>query len=161
MFNRWVVNRLIERLDRLGLPYYHVSPELKDISLNERSIRANKIYSENKNTYLLSIHANGGGGEGIEGFTSPGLTKSDKIAQVFLSDLENNFPEQKMRFDTSDGDLDKEAKFSILVRSNCPAFLLECAFMDNKKDYERLWSEQYIERMVSSLYKSIKKLYYV
>ena len=82
-FNRWVVNRLIEKCDRYKIPYYHACPELSDIPLEKRVQRANEFYLENKNTYLLSIHANAGGGKGVEGFTSPGQTSSDKVCEVF------------------------------------------------------------------------------
>lgn len=119
MFNRWVVNRLIEKMDRSGLEYYHISPEAHDIPLWQRSERANKIFGKDPKTYLISIHANGGGGEGIEGFTSPGVTKSDIIADLILRDIETNFKGiQKMRFDMIDGDRDKEAKFHKIGRAH-------------------------------------------
>lgn len=161
MFNRWVVNRLIEKMDRANMKYYHVTPEKKDIPLWQRCERVNKIHGKDPKTYLLSIHANAGGGEGIEGFTSPGVTKSDIIADLFLRDLEVEFyKELKFRFDYVDGDRDKEEKFKVLVGSNSPAILLELGFMDNKKDYFRLWSEEYLERIVQTLFNSIQTLYY-
>jgi N-acetylmuramoyl-L-alanine amidase len=160
MFNRWVVNRLIEKMDRCGLIYYHISPEKHDVPLWQRCERANKIHGKDPNTYLISIHANAGGGEGIEGFTSPGVTKSDQIAEIFLRDLEINLEGlTKFRFDETDGDRDKEAKFKILVDSKCPAFLFEAGFMDHREDYEKLWSEDYLERIVDSLFESIKSIY--
>lgn len=160
MFNRWVVNRLIERMDRAGLDYYHVSPEYRDIPLWQRKKRVNKIYEKDNDTYLLSVHANAGGGEGIEGFTSPGETRSDEVAEIFLTDLQTEFNKvQKMRFDLSDGDKDKEARFLLLVQTNCPAFLLECGFMDFRPDYYKLWDEAYLKKIVDSNFKSIEKLY--
>lgn len=160
MFNRWVVNRLIEKMDRSGLDYYHVSPEYADVPLWQRKERVNKIHSKNSNTYLLSVHANAGGGEGVEGFTSPGETKSDDISEVFLTNLQSELDNvQKMRFDLSDGDKDKEARFLLLVETNCPAFLLECGFMDFKPDYHKLWSEKYLQQIVDSSFKSIQEIY--
>lgn len=159
MFNRWFINRLIEKLDRAGIPYFHVSPEMDDIPLWQRVDRANKIHGKHPNTYFLSIHANAGGGEGIEGFTSPGQTKSDEIAEVFLTNLEKKMPDHKFRFDRSDGDVDKESKFFVLTRTSCPAFLFESGFMDHPADYDRLWSEEYLEKMVDSFFFTIKQLY--
>lgn len=153
MFNRWVVNRVMERLDRLNIPYGHVSPELKDTPLKERVRRLNEIYRDRQDVYLLSIHANAGGGQGIEGFTSKGHTKSDAIADVFLRRLEAN------RVDTSDGDLDKESNLYVLKHSYSPAVLLELGFMDNKKDYDKLWNEGYLYRVVDLIVKSIIELY--
>lgn len=82
--NRWVVNRLIEKMDREHLPYYHISPELTDVTLETRVNRANKIYAEDRDTYYLSIHFNACGGIGIEGFTSVGNTPSDLLPKDFF-----------------------------------------------------------------------------
>ncbi len=159
-FNRWVVNRLTEKMDRLDLPYYHVSPELTDISLTERVKRANEIYKSDKETYLLSIHANAGGGTGIEAFTSIGKTKSDEIADLFLINIELDMKGiAVMRYDLSDGDRDKEANFQVLKTSNCPAVLVECGFMDNRSDYNKLWSHDYLNKLTESLFRTILELH--
>jgi N-acetylmuramoyl-L-alanine amidase len=163
--NRWVVNRLMERCDREEIPYFNVSPELKDISLQERVKRVDDIYRKHTNTYLLSIHHNAGmpesGGSGIEGFTSVGETKSDEICDEFLKDLAEEFGnESTMRYDVSDGDLDKEANFYVLKYSDSPALLLELEFMDSKKGYYNCWDEKILERKVESLFKTIKRIYF-
>ena len=73
--NRWIVQNCIKHMDYARLPYYHISPELEDISLTERVRRANEIYETNKDVYGISVHFNAGGGTGWEIFTSPGETK--------------------------------------------------------------------------------------
>lgn len=159
-FNRWVVNRLIEKMDRAGLSYFHASPELTDVSLNERVKRTNQIHASDKSVYLLSIHANAGGGFGIEAFTSPGKTKSDELCESFLVNLKNDFSGiQTIRTDMTDGDHDKEERFQVLTGTSCPSILIECGFMDNQKDYEKLWDESYLEKLVDSIYKTIVQLY--
>lgn len=159
MFNRWVVNRLIEKLDRAKIPYYHISPELLDVSLPTRVKRANKIYESNKNVWILSIHANAGGGVGVEGFTTKGFTNSDIVGEVVLENLEKDLVGQRMRFDRSDGDRDKEVNYYILRKPRASAFLLECGFMDNQSDYNNLWDEDYLETLVNSLFDSIVEIY--
>lgn len=159
VFNRWVVNRVKEELDRLKIPYYHISPEDRDVSLETRVIRANNIYYKNKDTYILSVHANAGGGQGVEGFTTRGYTGSDPIGEIILSNLENDLVGQRMRFDRSDGDKDKEVNYYILRKPIMSAFLLECGFMDNKSDYNNLWDRVYIDTLVKSLVRSIKQIY--
>lgn len=159
-FNRWVVNRLIEKMDRAGLSYYHASPELTDVSLAERVKRANTIYTKDKSVYFLSIHANAGGGFGIEAFTTPGKTKSDELSESFLVNLKNDFSgTQTIRTDMTDGDHDKEERFQVLTGTSCPSILIECGFMDNQKDYEKLWDKSYLEKLVDSIYKTIVELY--
>lgn len=159
MFNRWVVNGIKQELDRLSIPYYHISPEDKDVSLETRAIRSNNVYKSNKDTWILSIHANAGGGKGVEGFTTKGYTSSDNIGELILSNLQNDLVGQRMRFDNSDGDKDKEVNYYILRKSNMPAFLLECGFMDNEADYNNLWDREYLKAIVNSLVKSIKHIY--
>lgn len=159
VFNRWVVNRVKEELDRLKIPYYHISPEDRDVSLETRVIRANNIYYKNKDTYILSVHANAGGGVGVEGFTTRGYTGSDPIGEIILSNLENDLVGQRMRFDRSDGDKDKEVNYYILRKPIMSAFLLECGFMDNESDYNNLWDRVYIDTLVKSLVRSIKQIY--
>ncbi len=159
MFNRWVVNGVIEELDRIGIPYYHVSPELTDISLKTRVDRVKKIYNSDKDVYLLDVHANAGGGEGVEGFTTDGETGSDAIAEIFLCNIEEDLKDQKMRFDFSDGDRDKESNFYVLRNTPCSAFLFESGFMDGEKDYKNLWDRNYLQSIVCSLVRSITEIY--
>lgn len=159
-FNRWIVDELINRCNIYGLDYYHASPELEDVSLKERVRRANALHKSDDQVYFLSIHANAGGGTGIEGFTSKGITKSDEIAEAFLENIENDLEcIMKMRFDEGDGDHDKEENFFVLRKTTCPAFLLECGFMDHRDDYEKLWSKEYRTQLCDSIFRTIKELY--
>lgn len=159
MFNRWVVNRIIEKLDRKKIPYYHLSPELTDISLQARVNRADQIYNKDRNVWILSIHANAGGGKGVEGFTTKGVTNSDRLGEIVLYNLQKDLTGQRMRFDYSDGDRDKEVNYYILRKSRASAFLLEAGFMDNTADYNDLWDERYLNTLVDSLVKSIETIY--
>lgn len=77
-FNRDIVKRIAKGLDSLAIPYKILVPEEIDISLVERVRRANAI----KDSILISVHANAGGGTGFEIYTSPGKTQSDSIATV-------------------------------------------------------------------------------
>lgn len=158
-FNRWLCNRIMEKCDRAKIPYYNVSPEHYDVPLKVKVDRANEIWKKNKNTYGIALHANAGGGEGAEGFTSLGITKSDAIAEVFLKDVEDSGIYQKMRFDYSDGDRDKESNFYILRNTKMPFFLFEAAFMDNQGDYYLLWSEEFIDHLANTIFCTIEKLY--
>lgn len=160
-FNRWVVNLLMRELDYAGVPYYHISPELRDVSLKARVNRANAIADIDGETYLLSIHANAGGGTGLEGFTYFGQSDSDEIAEEFLTTLRDEFEPQgwKLRTEIADGDLDKESNFYILRNTKCPAFLLECGFMDFDWDYSNLWSQEYQQALACNLAKTIIKIY--
>ncbi len=129
-FNRIVVNELASMCYVHNISYSILVPELKDISLSQRVVRANNIYKQKKDSILVSVHANAGGGTGYEVFTSVGETRSDKLADTFIKQFGATIPELRLRKDTSDGDLDKEARFTIITKTYCPAVLIECAFMD-------------------------------
>ena len=131
-FNRAIVNGIIEQLTRLKIPYVNLAPEYRDVRLETRVKRAN-AYPRN-NSFYLSVHANAGGGNGSEIFTSPGDTKSDRIATIFGNEYSKVFPDRKLRTDFTDGDLDKERRFYVLTRTRMPAILTENFFMDNEEE---------------------------
>ena len=134
-FNRHVVQLIHQGLKELNIPSIILVPEEKDISLGVRCDRANKIYQEeNKQAFLVSVHANAGGGTGWEIFTSVGQTKSDVIAAEIFAAAHKVLPDITYRLDYTDGDSDKEAHFYILRNTHCPAVLTENFFMDTEKD---------------------------
>ncbi len=130
--NRAIVNDLIELLTRYRIPYVHICPELRDVTLKTRVKRAN-VY-KNEACFFLSIHSNGGGGSGGEIFTAPGQTLSDSIASIFGEEFTKVFPDYPLRTDFSDGDLDKEDRFYVLTQTAMPAILTESFFMDNERE---------------------------
>ena len=156
-FNRAIVNGIIEQLTILRIPYVNIAPEYRDVRLETRIRRANQ-YPASKSFYL-SIHANAGGGHGSEFFTSPGDTKSDKIATIFGLEYVKEFPDRKLRSDFSDGDLDKERRFYVLTKTRMPAILTENFFMDNKEEFENiLMTREGRDRISNFHVKAIQKV---
>jgi len=135
-FNRSIVSRIIESLTTLKIPYINIVPETRDVALSTRIKRANDV--TNKSCFYLSVHSNAGGGKGFEVFTSPGETKSDKIANVFGEEFNKAFPDRRLRADYSDGDLDKESSFAVIKKTRMPAVLTENFFMDNEDECKNL-----------------------
>lgn len=160
-FNRDIVRRISEKLEADGIPYRILVPEETDISLTERARRANEIAKENNGkAYVLSIHANAGGGTGWEVYTSPGQTPSDAIATVFFEEAGRELVPDgwRMRSDYSDSDPDKEANFAILTKTTCPAILTENFFMDTEKDCRFIMSEDGRERIANMHVAAIKRV---
>ena len=60
-FNRDIVKRIKQGLDKALIQSIVLVPELHDIPLSERCKRANKFPS----AILISVHANAGGGSGF------------------------------------------------------------------------------------------------
>jgi len=140
-FNRDIVRRISADLNALNISSIILVPEIEDIGLKERVRRANTISSRHKQSVLISIHANAGGGTGWEVWTSVGETKSDDIANLFYIEAYKHLKSFPMRKDMSDGDVDKESQFYILRNTICPAILTENLFMDTEKDVQYLMSE--------------------
>lgn len=135
-FNRSIVARIVESLTSLIIPYVIIAPETRDVKLSTRVKRANEIQDES--CFYLSVHSNAGGGNGFEVFTSPGETTSDKIATIFGEEYKKTFPQKKLRTDYSDGDLDKEAAFTVIKKTRMPAVLTENFFMDNEEECKEI-----------------------
>lgn len=111
-----------------------------EIGLMERRRYANKVPGDKK--LLISLHNNAAANHGwqkargYEIYTWIGQTKSDDIATEILNQIDLEFqdlPGLTKRVDYTDGDPDKESKFTILG-GNYYAVLLEWLFMDNKED---------------------------
>jgi N-acetylmuramoyl-L-alanine amidase len=162
-FNRYIVTGICMELTKLGIKYINLVPEYNDITLATRVNRANK-FNKNK-SFLISVHANAGGGTGFEVFTSVGQTKSDKIADVFAKEFQLEFPSERLRSDPwGDADLDKERNFHILKYTRMPAILTENFFMDTErecKDYllSREGRNRIIDFHVRAIRKVIDELY--
>lgn len=116
------------------------------LKLRERASKANFISAD-----LLSIHANAGGGRGFEVFTSPGQTTSDRWASAVLNALHCEFPDRPVRSDFSDGDPDKEARFTVLTATKRPAILVEVGFIDTEEGAAFLADAANHERLAKAI----------
>lgn len=156
-----VINRQIRKdtmalLDEVGFAYLIVNTGEADMPLRDRVERCNQLWVEYlKRPYLMSIHCNGGGGTGIEVYTSPGQTRSDVYAAEWAKAVKEVFPKEVFRADYSDGDPDKEAPFYVLKNTHCPAFLTETFFMDRMADAEKLLDPRVIRKIAEANVKAI------
>lgn len=150
---RKIRERIIFFMNLYKLSYFIVNPEDKDIGLSERANRINKFRkiakTKNKEVLTISLHGNAAGIEsasGFEVFTSTGQTSSDPIADIFFKQAERT-KLFKMRRDTSDGDNDKEARFTILTKTNGPAILTESGFYTNEKECKEMLSDGFVNKV--------------
>ncbi|MCK5604099.1 N-acetylmuramoyl-L-alanine amidase [Candidatus Pacearchaeota archaeon] len=139
-FTRDIARRIVKWAPCFGMRAVQLVIGDEDVSLRERVDGANMytdpeyILRKEKEILLISIHANAGGGRGIEVFTSPGQTLADRAADIFYKQYGAVFPEVRQRTDFQDGDADKEANFYILKHTVMPAILTENFFMDNERE---------------------------
>jgi len=136
----------------------------EDISLADRVKTANQIAkSSPQKCIYVSVHANGFDQESANGwsvYTSIGETKSDNIATILFEKALREFPGEYMRKDTySDGDVDKEANFYVLIHTSMPAILSENFFMTNYDNcHKYLLSEEGRDRIAKVHFQMIQQV---
>lgn len=159
---REIAKRLAEKLNADKIKAIILVPEDRDISLTERCRRANKIYEQDKDTILVSIHLNAAG-NGSKWMNATGWSgwvytkasnKSKLLAQLLYKqaehfNLQGNRCVPKNKY--------WEANFAILKNSKCPAVLTENLFQDNKEDVAYLLTEEGKQVLVDLHYNAIKE----
>lgn len=154
-FNRRVVELLNIHLKRCEFGTLLVAPSDADTPLKERTELANV---RNVDIYVC-VHANaltgkwGSGGQGIETFIYRFGGEAEKAARIIHSRL-------LQRTQLMDRGV-KKANFFVLKKTIMPALLVECGFMDNRKEAELLRSEQYRIDCAEEIAKGICEYYNV
>lgn len=158
--NRKIAGFLIEELEAIGVESFNLTTGSRDIPLPERVFKANEVDKlTNDDCIYISIHCNAAGvrnASGWEIFTSKGQTGSDKVATSIGERFKLDFPELRMRFDYSDGDLDKEAGFFVLRKTSMKAVLIEYGFMTNKEGCVKLLNPDYQRSLAKATALGIK-----
>lgn len=157
-YARRVASEVVRRLAADGYQAGLVTPEDADIPLDERASRVNAWCDRmgRDKVLLVSVHCNAAGpgdrwmnARGWEAWTSPGQTRGDLLAECLYDAAQKHLPAgTPIRTDLSDGDRDKEARFTILNRTRCAACLTENLFQDNKADVDYLLSDEGFEAIV-------------
>ncbi len=159
VWNRTLTDRVAAKLKELGIHHVVVSHEYLDVSLHYRVDKANWYYRNYKKGIFISNHSNASSSHrarGFEVYTTPGVTKSDTVAEYHwenVKDLLSDYIE--LRSDTSDGDHDKEARFFVLTRTAMPAILVEHLFFDNYEDAKLLMDDEIVERFAEAQVRTI------
>lgn len=154
-FNRIVGNEIAKRLKELGYQVDIIVTEDKDITLQERVARVNKICAKHgaKNCILVSVHANAAG-SGSAWASARGCCvyvarKSSQMSKDLAKYIYNaadvtgfkgNRAVPKERYWSAD--------FYIIKNTKCPAVLTENLFYDNKEDLAILMSEEGRKKIV-------------
>jgi N-acetylmuramoyl-L-alanine amidase len=163
-FNRAIVDRLIKMCNEAEIECVNLVDTQEDVSLSKRTSKANSIAkSSDKPCIYVSVHADAfsdGSANGWSVYTSPGTTKSDDIATILFEKAAREFKGEYMRSDKhSDGDVDKEAKFTVLMDTSMPAILSENFFMTNYDNcHKYLLSEEGRDRIAKVHFQMIQEV---
>lgn len=151
-FNKVVVKYLDEELKRHKFKTFHVAPTDADTPLQTRTNLANA----RKVDLYVSVHANAASGkwgnaEGVETFVFPG-GESKRIGSIIHKHLAGG-TQQKDR-GVKDG-----SHLWVIRKTNMPAVLVECAFMDSKREAELLLSDSFRRECAVEITKGICEAY--
>jgi len=121
------------------------------IPLSKRPMMANAAEAD----VFVSYHFNSATSQNTrlsyEGFTTRGQNQSDRLCEAILKRHGELFPEQKLRADLSDGDLDKEANFAVLRGTECPSCLIEGEFIHTDHGAKLIASPEARQRMARAV----------
>lgn len=155
IWGREVLKQVKNNLEKAGVKVFLSNEKPIEIGLQNRVINMNSIASP---AFVFSLHNNAAGmgtewmnARGASIWTCKGATKSDRLATIIAEKLEKDIPEAgKWRKEYSDGDLDWESNFTVLM-SKHPSVLLEWLFQDNKEDLALIKNEEIKNKLIQSL----------
>lgn len=164
MFNRMLVKRIAEKLEEEGIDY--ILLDMQDDSVESLTRRAAEANAFGKNCLYVSIHSNAAGdgskwmnARGWCCYTSPGQTKADPIAEIFMEEAGKILPQLGCKVRKySEKKYSWEDNFTVLTRTVMPAVLTENLFYDNKADLEVLKSEKGVEALATIHLNAIKRV---
>ena len=99
------------------------------ISLSRRPAIANDGNADAFVSYHFNSASSPSTASSWEIFTTRGQNKSDKLATAIANEHAKQFPKQRVRSDYADRDIDKEANFAVLRRTDHPSCLMEGEFI--------------------------------
>jgi N-acetylmuramoyl-L-alanine amidase len=126
------------------------------LPLGERGQKANEGHA----TCFISLHCNAHKNRdawGMEIWTTKGRTRSDPLAQAIGTQLSRAFSKiEKFRADLSDGDIDKEANYTVLVTAKCPAVLIEMGFISHPNTEALLKTPAHQEAIAGAILRGVQ-----
>lgn len=165
LWNRAIAWMYATELYIHGLSYKIVADGNIDFSLGYRVNAANMHYHQLNGgwkAYYHSIHGNAFGNQlvnGIEVYTSPGDTPADPIATVMYNNLESIL-KWRMRPGWGLGkgevkpDVDKEARFTVLMDTEMPSILSETGFYTNLAECKKMMEYSNMQKIVRAFRKT-------
>ena len=124
------------------------------LSLSERPAISNAAGAD----LFISYHFNAADSPNTklswEVFTTPGQNNSDRFATYAGERHDVLFPNQSMRADMSDGDLDKEANFTVIKGTNCPSILFEGEFIHTEHGEKSINNPDHQQRRAYAMFQA-------
>jgi N-acetylmuramoyl-L-alanine amidase len=157
IWSRKMIKQIEVMLHTAGYEVVNLIPE--DIDPKDHLKRID-INTTQARTLLISFHNNAAGcgkwmnARGYSVWTSRGQTNSDKFATILFNKFRSRLPNVPFRTDMSDGDVDWEEGFNVLVRKPM-AVLIEWLFQDNKDDVKLLQDNEINNQFCNAVVEAI------
>ncbi len=147
--NMRLVNFLVPKLEAMGLKVVLTRSGDTAVSLDAR---ADRVRTENGDIFL-SIHQNASANPkatGVEIFFAPGTryaAQSMLLGHAILYSVLGSADGYGTAMDRGI----KRAGFRVIRKADCPAVLLECGFLSNDIDREKLMQDDYLQKMADCI----------
>jgi N-acetylmuramoyl-L-alanine amidase len=161
-FNRLVVDKLDKLFTSCGFGVLQTAPEINDVSLDIRTSRANRAYTQFKKVnpggicVFVSIHYNAhkdtfeaSNAEGVETFHYPGSTEGSILAKAIHTELMGGTPQKDRGV--------KSANFHVLRETLMPSVLVEAGFMDHLPEAKLMLDPAFQNEVALEVYEGVRK----
>jgi N-acetylmuramoyl-L-alanine amidase len=157
-FNDAVVEKIKYICEKMGVAYHDVSAETNDVALAtvvSREKAARKAYLvkyPKAKTLFLSVHYNaiaetwdGSTASGLEVWHYSTSTEGKRIADNILNELKKGTTQVNRGIKSSE-------TFYVLKNTASPAVLVECGFMDDKREAELMLNDKFQQEVALELF---------
>lgn len=122
--------------------------------LNKRCYIINKAFKENKSTIMISIHQNSYSDGGIWGAQCFYFAKSEK-SKIIAESIQKGFNNQ-INIGNEKNAKESDSYF-MLRKTLCPAVIVECGFLSNWSEAEKLNTDEYQQKIVDIIVNNLPK----
>lgn len=113
-----------------------------------------EIINSNNADVAVSIHQNSYTTSSVKGaqvFYYKNSEKGKKLAHIIQESIRNNLDESNKRVEKSD------SKYYMLLNTQVPTVIVECGFLSNRGEAEKLISDEYQDKAASAICSGIKQ----
>ena len=164
-WSRERVKGVLSKLKMANFEVYQTTLSENEPGLSYRKNFATRICPGQPKLFL-SLHNNASGdstkwgdAKGTALYTTKGITKADKCADIIFQRFSKDFPDINMRkYSCEKLGKDFEENFTVLMGRDYMGVLIEWLFQDNRQDVEKLADAEMNERFELSLVKAIEEI---
>ena len=154
-FNREVVSRVADALDKHGVAYLNLVKTDDDMTLASRVGSSALVDAQGLKKVYVSVHANAASDDwssasGVETYCFPGSSTGHSLASVFQKHIvaQTGWKDRGV----------KESNFYVLRKTSMPAILTENGFFTNKEQCEQMMTNEYKDKIANAHVQAILEI---